>query len=265
MIKKYMFYINIALLLIIILCTILAPIIAPYTYNATHLDDIWHKPSSSYIFGADKLGRDIFTRLLYGGRISLFIAIIVELIALPIGSILGYISATKSGIIISALNRIMDVLFSFPTIILALTLSGVVGVGMRSIIVAAAFAEIPVFFRYTKTLVLKIFNEPFVEVLDTLGIGRKAIFKDHMMLHLLPPLIPKVIFNFATTIIFESTLSFIGIGIQPPFPSWGNMIRDGIPFIRSHPTLVVSSSAVLAITILLLFGLGEKLEEKLIV
>lgn len=263
--KNHLLNINIILLLLIILGAIMAPIIASYDYNEIHLDDIWHKSSEKYLLGADKLGRDIFSRLLYGGRISLFIALIVEVIAFPIGSILGYISGFKSGIMISALNRIMEVLFSFPTIILALTLSGIIGVGLNSILISIAMAEIPVYFRHVRTLVLKINSEPFIEVLTTLGIEERSIFKDHVLLHLMPPLIPKIIFNFATTIIFESTLSFIGIGIQPPFPSWGNMIRTGLPYIRSHPTLVVSASTVLAITILLLFGLSEELEKKLTV
>lgn len=263
--KNYLLNINIILLLIIILGAILAPIIAPYDFNELHLDDIWQNPLGKYVLGTDSLGRDIFSRLLYGGRISLFIAFMVEVIAFPIGSILGYISATKSGILISVLNRIMEVFFSFPTIILALTLSGLIGVGLNSILVSIALAEIPVYFRHVKTLTLKINNEPFIEVLNTLGIEGKYIFKDHVILHLMPPLIPRIIFNFATTIIFESTLSFIGIGIQPPYPSWGNMIRTGLPFMKAYPTLVVSSSAVLAITILLLFGLSDELEKKLIV
>lgn len=263
--KNYLLNINIILLLLIVLGAILAPIIAPYDFNEMHLDDTWQKPSGRFLLGTDKLGRDIFSRLLFGGRISLFIAFIVEVVAFPIGSVLGYISGTKSGFAISILNRIMEVLFSFPTIILALTLSGIVGVGLNSIVVSIALAEIPVYFRHVRTLVLKIKNEPFIEVLTTLGIEDRFIFKDHVLLHLMPPLIPKIIFNFATTIIFESTLSFIGIGIQPPFPSWGNMIRTGLPYIKSYPALVSSSSAILAITILILFGLSEELEKKLMV
>ncbi|TJX14971.1 ABC transporter permease [Tissierella creatinini] len=262
--ENYILNINIILLMIIVLGAILAPFVAPYDYNELHLDDIWQKPLEKYLLGTDKLGRDIFTRLLYGGRISLFIALAVEIIAFPIGSILGYISATKSGVLMSLFNRIMEVLFSFPTIILALTLSGIIGVGLNSILVSIAISEIPVYFRHVRTLTLKIKTEPFIEVLTTLGIEEKSIFKDHVLLHLMPPLIPKIIFNFATTIIFESTLSFIGIGIQAPIPSWGNMIRTGLPFIKAHPVLVVSSSTVLAITILLLFGLSEQLEKKLI-
>lgn len=249
----------------IVLGAVLAPFIASHGYNDLHLDDIWKKPMGKYLLGTDKLGRDIFSRLLYGGRISLFIAFSVELIAFPIGSILGYISASKSGFLVSVLNRIMEVLFSFPTIILALTLSSVIGVGLNSIIVSIAIAEIPVYFRHIRTLTLKIAGEPFIDVLNALGIEGKFIFKDHILPHLMPPLIPKIIFNFSSTIIFESTLSFIGIGVQPPYPSWGNMIRTGLPFIKSHPELVLSSCTVLAITILALFRIGEKLEKKLIV
>lgn len=265
MLKRYLLNIKALMLLLIILAAVIAPILVPYGFNDIHLNDIWHRPSAQYFLGTDKLGRDILTRILYGGRISLFIALVVEVIAFPTGLVLGFLSVVRSGLIISLLNRIMDVLFSFPAIILALTIAGILGAGTGAIITAITIAEIPVFFRYAKTLVLKIYNEPFVEVLMTLGVGEKAIFKNHVLLHLLPPLIPKVIFNFATTIIFESTLSFLGIGIQPPLPSWGNMIRDGIPYISVHPALVTASCVILSVTILLLFALSDELAKKITV
>ncbi len=115
--KNFLFIMNIILLFCIVIACVLSPLIAPYEFNKMNLDDIWKEPCQKYVLGADKLGRDIFSRLLYGGRVSLFIAFIVEVIAFPIGSILGYISATKKSFLILILNRIIDVLFSFPTII----------------------------------------------------------------------------------------------------------------------------------------------------
>lgn len=260
---KNKIYIVSMVLILILLSAVFAQYIAPYGYNDINLDSIWTGISKEHILGTDKLGRDIFSRLLYGGKISISIALIVEVIAFPIGTFLGYISAIKSNYIISILDRLMDVLFSFPTIILALTLSGIMGVSINSIIIAIALAEIPIFFRYTKVLVLKLYNEPFIQVLKTLGVNSTTIFKSHVLSHILPPLIPKIIFNFGSTIIFESTLSFIGIGIQAPVPSWGNMIRDGIPYINTHPFLVFFSSITLAIVILMLFSISDKLEKKI--
>lgn len=246
----------------IILSTWLVPVFSRYTYNAIDINLIWNSSSPAHWLGTDNLGRDILTRLFFGGRISLTIALVVELIAFPTGAVLGYLSGVKRNILIAVLNRLMDVFFSFPTIILALTLAGIMGIGFSSIIAAIALAEIPVFFRYTRTLVLELKNERFMEALTAIGVNNRSIFTQHILPHIFPPLLPKIIFNFATTIIFESTLSFIGIGIQAPLPSWGNMIRDGIPYINVYPSLVISASSILAVTVLLLFSLGNSVEEQ---
>jgi ABC-type dipeptide/oligopeptide/nickel transport system permease subunit len=243
------------------LLTLLVPLFSGYSYREINLNQIWANPSLSHWLGTDKMGRDILTRLFYGGRISLFIALVVEVIAFPIGTIFGYFSGTKKNFPLTMLNRSMDVLFSFPTIILALTMAGIIGIGMPAIIAAISLAEIPVFFRYTRTLVLKVNNERFMETLTAIGVKRWNIFTRHIVPHIIPPLLPKIIFNFATTIIFESTMSFIGIGIQAPLPSWGNMIRDGIPYVNVHPLLVIVASVILALTVLLLFGLSNSTED----
>lgn len=229
--------------------------------TAVHVDDIWLAPCRKHPLGTDSLGRDVLVRLLCGGRVSLFIAAIVEVIAFPVGVSSGYLAAVAKCRFVAVSDALMDILFAFPDIILALFLSGLLGPSISVMVATIVILEIPVFYIYTKRQVNKIRNEPFIEALEVLGVKRRDIFLHHIIPHLMPLMIPRVIFNFATTIIFESTMSFIGIGIQAPTPSWGNMISNGVEYLQEYPWLATSVCIVFAFTTFVLFGLGEATEE----
>lgn len=236
-----------------------------WSYDPFSIDpeSIWLPIGKNHFLGTDSLGRDVMARLLYGGRSSVLLAFLVEVIAFPVGAALGYLGAGLQGNVIRIVDWIMDVWFAFPTIIMALLLAGMLGPGWMNVLCVIVITEIPMYYIYTKREVNRIKNELFVQVLREMGVSRRRIFIHHISIHLLPFLIPKIVFNFATTIIFESTLSFIGIGIQAPMPSWGNMISDGLPFMRVHPEMLFATSVFFAVTTLLLFGFAEALGEKL--
>lgn len=237
----------------------------PYSATEINPDAIWLDPCREHILGTDSTGRDVLVRLLGGGRNSVVLAAMAEMAAFPVGTLLGYAGAGsgRHRRWVSGMDHIMDIWFAFPTIILALLLAGIAGPGWATILLVVIAAEIPVYYIYTKREVRRIQEELFIQVLREMGVSEGRIFIHHIWVHLLPLLLPRIIFNFATTIIFESTLSFIGIGIQPPVPSWGNMISAGMPFIKVHPTMILSASILFAVTTLLLFGLADSLGRRL--
>lgn len=258
--KEYFFLTGLGILICILF---VGPMFLPYTATDINPEAIWMDPCKEHILGTDSTGRDILTRLLLGGQNSLMLAALVELMSFPIGTFLGYIGAKGQNKWILILDHLMDICFAFPTIVLALLVAGMLGPGWTTILIVITAAEIPVYYIYTKREVRRIQEELFVQVLREMGVSVGRIFVHHVWVHLLPLLLPKIIFNFTTTIIFESTLSFIGIGIQPPVPSWGNMISAGIKFIKIHPTMILATSTIFAITTLLLFGTAESLGDRL--
>lgn len=257
--KKFFFYLILAG--IIVGTVLIGPLLIHARPLAVNINEIWRAPSARHPLGTDSLGRDVLARVLYGGRVSLLIALLVEAAAFPAGVLGGYLVSNAGPRFASVPDALMDVLFAFPDIILALFLSGLLGPSIPVMILTIVLLEIPVFYLYTRRQIRKLRSEPFLEALEILGVSKKDIFLHHIVPHLMPLMIPKVIFNFATTIIFESTMSFIGIGIQAPTPSWGNMISAGVEYIQEYPWLVISVCIALALTTFVLFGLGEAAED----
>lgn len=255
--KVYIFLCMTFLLILFVL-----PLFVPWDAYRTNSEEIWMAPSFRHWLGTDSVGRDVLARILLGGKISIAIAACVELIAFPIGSVLGYIGGITKSRLWSLIDRIMDIVFSFPTIILALFLASILGSGIKMVIIVIVIVEIPVYYIYIKRLVRVLYAESYVTELKILGIPKKTVFLYHIIPHLMPAMLPRIILNFATTILFESTLSILGIGVPSPMPSWGNMIRDGVTYMNTRPWLVISASVVFGIATFLCFGLGDSMSEK---
>lgn len=248
--------------IIFVLLLFVLPFFIPWNPYRTNSEEIWMSPSMKHLLGTDSVGRDVLSRLLLGGKISILIAACVELIAFPIGSALGYIGGIVNTRLWSVVDRCMDIVFSFPTIILALFLASILGSGIKMVIIVIVIVEIPVYYIYIKRLVRVLYAESYITELKILGIPKQNIFIHHMIPHLMPAMLPRIILNFATTILFESTLSILGIGVPSPMPSWGNMIRDGVTYMNTYPWLIVSASVIFGVVTFLLFGLGDSIEAK---
>jgi peptide/nickel transport system permease protein len=238
-----------AILAGIAVCSLFAPVLVRYPYDLPHIDSIWASRSASYLFGTDGLGRDIFCRLIWGSRESLLVATGALGATVLIGVLLGFWCAHHRGALGYTIERLADLLYAFPTIMLALLAGAVWGAGKSSIILSISLGGWPVFFRLTRALVLNLQDMLFVDAARVAGASQWHILWRHILPNLFPLIIPKMIFKVGDFIMVESTLSFLGVGIQPPVPSWGNMIRDGLPYLRTHPSLVIITSAALAITI----------------
>ena len=247
-----------AILVTIAICSLFAQALTRYPYDLPHIDSIWASRSFAFCLGTDGLGRDIFCRLVWGSRESLLVAVGALSTTVLIGVLLGFWCARKRGIVGYLIERLADLLYAFPTIMLALLAGAVLGAGRSSIILAISLGGWPVFFRLTRALVMNLQEMPFIDAARIAGASQWHILRCHVLPNLASLIIPKMIFKVGDFIMIESTLSFLGVGIQPPIPSWGNMIRDGLPYLRTHPDLVIITSAALAVAVtgFVLFGDG---------
>lgn len=262
--RKHNSKLYIVLCILFVLLLFILPIFIPWDPYRTNSEEIWSAPSVTHLLGTDSVGRDVLARLLLGGKISITIAACVELIAFPLGSVLGYIGGIIESRFWAVIDRFMDIIFSFPTIILALFLASVLGPGIKMVIIVITIVEIPVYYIYIKRLVRVLYSENYISELKILGIPKRVIFIYHVIPHLMPAMLPRIILNFATTILFESTLSILGIGVPSPMPSWGNMIRDGVTYMNTYPWLIISASMIFGAAAFLIFGLGDSVAEKTI-
>jgi len=219
---------------IISLLSILAPIIAPYDPLDQRLDERLNPPSFRHIMGTDKLGRDIFSRVLYGGRISLFIAISSVALAVAIGILIGLISGYVGGSIDNALMRITDMFLSFPALILALAIAAMLRPGLVNVIVAIALSTWPQYARIARAITLQIKSEPYIEAALSIGSTRIRVLATHIVPMVIPQIMIQATLNLGGAILTAAGLGFLGFGVPPPTPEWGLMVSEGRDLIQSH-------------------------------
>lgn len=252
-----------AIVLVVLAVAILAPWLAPYPFDATDLVNVWAPPDAVNWIGTDKLGRDIASRLIYGARASLMVALSVVAITLVLGVALGMIAGYFGGRTDGILMRIVDVTLAFPEVVFAILVASVLGPGMATVIVSLALVWWPGIARLTRSLVLVQKQELFVDAAIVAGASPGEILRRHLLPNIVAPLIVRASVGIGFIIMAEATLSFLGLGLQEPTPSWGSMIRDGLPALRTDPYLAVSGSIVLGLTIIGFNLLGDGLRDVL--
>lgn len=219
---------------IISVLSILAPIIAPYDPLDQRLDERLSPPSSKHIMGTDKLGRDIFSRVLYGGRISLFIAISSVALAVAIGMLIGLISGYVGGSVDNVLMRITDMFLAFPALILALAIAAMLRPGLVNVIVAIALSTWPQYARVARAITLQIKSEPYIEAAISIGSTRIRVLAIHIVPMVIPQTMIQAALNLGGAILTAAGLGFLGFGVPPPTPEWGLMVSEGRDVIQSH-------------------------------
>jgi peptide/nickel transport system permease protein len=256
-----MAWIGIGLLLLIILIAVFAPLLAPYDPLQQNIAYRLEPPSAEFWLGTDSYGRDVLSRLIYGARVSLLVGFVAVMIAMTIGSALGVLAGYVGGVLDRLIMGLVDVLLSFPTLLLGLMVAAMLGASLENLIIAIAITEIAPFVRVARAPTIVLKQRDFVEAGRSLGYGPMRL----MGIHILPNMISEVVVLgalwMATAIRTEASLSFIGLGAPPPTPTWGSMIREGFENILDAWWLTVCPSIAILVTVLALSLLGDALRD----
>lgn len=248
---------------LIVIFAIFAPLLAPYDPTTQNIPNRLAKPGMDHPLGTDQYGRDILSRLIYGARISLVVGIISVLIGIFIGVILGLVAGYSGGFIDLLICKVIDVLMSFPMLLLAMAIVAILGTSLVNSILAVGISSIPRFARLTRGQVLALKNTEFIEAERALGANPIRIVFLHLLPNIVSPIIIMGTLYIATAIIMESNLSFLGLGVQPPTATWGGMISDGRAFLRSSPWVSTFPGIAIALSVLAFNMLGDGLRDAL--
>lgn len=246
-----------------LLIAIFGPLFAPYTPFEMAPSASRQAPSSAHWFGTDEFGRDVFTRLLYGARISFQVGIISVGIAAAIGIALGMIAGYFGGWADNIITLLMDVLFAFPTILLAIALMTALGDGISNVMIAIGLVNAPAFMRVVRGSVLSIRNTAFVESAVSVGATSGTILSRHVFPNVTAPLIVHASLNFATAVLAEASLAYLSLGNKPPSPSWGSMVSTGYTILQIAPWAALFPGIAIALTVLGFNLLGDGLRDAL--
>jgi len=227
------------------------------------LPDALQPPSLKHLFGTDHLGRDIFLRILYASRTSLLVGVTVVAIGMSIGAVLGLFAGYFGGWWDQTISRFVDVMVAFPFLLLAIAVSATLGPSLRNVILALGFATFPSYVRLVRGCVLSIKEEAFVEAARVIGAGRIAIMFRHILPNLFGTLLVYGTLRISTAILAESGLSYLGLGAQPPNPTWGNMLSDGREYILFYEWLPLFPGLAILITVMGFNFLGDGLRDLL--
>ena len=253
--------IGLIIVVALIILAVVPGVFAPYEPDAPTISDRLQGPSMEHWLGTDRLGRDTLSRLIYGVGIALVVALPAVLSALVIGLLLGIVAAWRGGLIDAVLVIVMDVLQAFPAVILALALLALLGPSLRNVIIVISIAFIPNYARVSRALVFSAKANQWVEAERALGASTLRIVFTHILPNIMPPLFILMAMDIPSAIVIEAGLSFLGLGVQPPTPSWGVILSDGFQSIMQSPWAVVFASIILMITTLGFTMLGETLRD----
>jgi len=256
-------HVGVALLLVLLIAALLAPLLAPYPPSSQDLDRDLLSYSRDHLLGTDKLGRDILSRVIYGARISLLVGFATVMISLTIGLAIGALAGYAGGWIDQLLMRVVDILLAFPGILLAIAFTAVLGPGLHHVILALCLIGWTGYARLVRGEILALREREFVQAARALGCAPKRIIARHLVPNLLPPLLIQATFGLAAAIVAEGSLSFLGLGVEPPTPSWGSMLNDGRQFLLVAPHLTTYPGLAIMLTVLALNLVGDSLTERL--
>jgi peptide/nickel transport system permease protein len=256
------FVIGFSIITLLALCAILAPLISAADPSAMHVRFRFRPPSQAYWFGSDQFGRDIFTRVLYGARISLFIGSAVCVISGLCSAIIG-VTAAQFRKLDGAIMRLMDALMSFPAILLALGIAAALGPRVSSVVIALTVAYIPAGVRIVRAAALTVREMDYVQAAQIAGASPLRIVVRHILPNCLSPLLVHLTFIFAYAMLAEAALSFLGVGIQPPIASWGNIIAEGRDYATEAWWVMLFPGVAISLAALSLNLLGDALSDLL--
>lgn len=245
-----------AFLALVVLAAIFAPLVAPHDPNTQDIlnrlaPPAWqHGGSVSHLLGSDELGRDILSRIIYGARTSMLIGLAVVSVTMVIGVLAGLLAGYLGGWVDTIIMRIVDIQFAFPGLLLSMAIVLVLGASAHAVIIALSIDGWLVYCRLSRSMVLSVRNTTYVEAAKTIGCDTRRLLRKHVLPNILSPLITLATLEFARIVLAESTLSFLGLGIQPPLVSWGLMLNNGEDYLTVAWWLITFPGLVLTLTVL---------------
>jgi len=250
-------------LVVLVGCALAAPLIVPFHWNETRVCTRLAAPSAVHLFGCDLYGRDLFSRVMYGGRFSLSVGVATVAVSLVFGGLFGTAIGYAGGRVDAIGSRAIDVMLGFPPIIMAILVVAVLGVGLWNSALAVGIAGIPRFARVVRGATLTLAGREFVEGAHAIGAGRSRVVRRHLLPNLAPTLIVLTSLDLGNAVLATATLSFLGLGAQPPAPEWGAMLNAGREFIRYAPWTMLFPGAALFLAVMAVNLVGDRLSQVL--
>ncbi|AFZ69448.1 ABC transporter permease [Deinococcus peraridilitoris] len=251
------------IILIMALCAVLAPWLAPYDPAEQYTDHALEGPSAQFPLGTDMFGRDQLSRIIYGTRLSFVVSSVSVGIALLLGTLLGLIAATTRGWIDNLIMRVMDVLFAFPFLLLVIAIMAAFGTSLVNAMIAIGIVYTPSFARVTRAASLNVMEQLYIEASHSLGANKARMIFRHVLPNIQGPLIIQTTLSLAFAILAEAALSFLGLGAQPPTPSWGLMLNEGRDFFNMADWLAIFPGIAITLAVLGFNLLGDGLRDLL--
>jgi len=257
--------IGLAIIVMFVFMAAFAPLIADYDTQVIKMSisERLQAPSGDHFFGTDEYGRDIFYRIVYGTRISLFVGVISVGIALSIGGFLGAIAGYYGGKLDNAIMRVLDVLLAIPAILLAITIVSALGSSILNLMIAVGISNIPGFARVVRASILSVKDQEYIEAARAIGAKDHVIILKHVLPNSMAPIIVYATLKVATAIMATASLSFIGLGVQPPTPEWGSMLAGGRQYMRDQMYIVMFPGLAIVMAVLSLNLIGDGLRDAL--
>jgi peptide/nickel transport system permease protein len=245
----------------LVIIALLAPWIAPYDYTDQHILQAFKGPTRQFLMGTDEFGRDLLSRIIWGTRPALIVGVLSVLVSIGIGVPIGVVAGYKLGWIDRLVTWLVDIMLSFPALLLGLMIVTLLGQGIDKVIVAIGISHVAQYIRLARGPTLALRNHDFVRATRALGAGDVRITFSHILPNIIGPIIIMATLSIAGAIRMEASLSFLGLGIQPPTPSWGNMIREGVANILQSPWMALFPGLALTFTVLAYNMVGDSLRD----
>ena len=251
----------IVLAIIIVLVAVFAPIIAPYSPYKGDLKNAFQPPSGEHLFGTDKLGRDVLSRVIYGTRVSLSASLILVSLIFLIGTVAGILAGYFGGIINTVIMRISDMMISFPGMVLAIAMAGIMGASIRNAVIAIMIVSWTKYARLARSLVLKICEEDYIHAAKVTGCKTIHIITRYLLPNILPTLVITATTDIGTMILEPAGLSFLGFGAQAPAAEWGLMLNEGRAYLLNCPWLMIFPGLAICIVVIIFNLIGDNLRD----
>jgi ABC-type dipeptide/oligopeptide/nickel transport system permease subunit len=254
---------GLVVLAVLLLAAILAPVLAPHDPLALAPREALQAPSRAYPFGTDRFGRDVLSRVLYGARSSLLVAFAAVGICASVGGFLGLIGGFRGGLLDVAIGRVMDILFSFPALLLAIAIAAVLTPGLRNAVIAIGIVYIPLFYRVVRGPTVSEISREYVEAARVAGATNWRVLARHVAPNVVSPWVVQASVALSHALLLEAALGYLGLGVQPPEPSWGALLNEAADFITEAPWLSVFPGLAIVLAVLSFNLIGDGLRDAL--